>query len=76
MHNVIMYYLNFFFSCSIRNLTIASLFTIKVYVFSLLQLLIPTVVYFDENNTENQLYDFLINSRHSCKKYCLHNFTL
>ena len=26
--------------------------------------------------TENQLHDFLINSRHSCKKYCLHNSTL
>ena len=23
--------------------------------------------------TENQLHDFLINSRHSCKKHCLHN---
>ena len=26
--------------------------------------------------TENQLHDFLINSRHSCEKYCLHNSTL
>ena len=26
--------------------------------------------------TENQLHDFLINSRHSCKKYCLHNSTI
>ena len=26
--------------------------------------------------TENQLHDFLINSRHSCKKYCLYNSTL
>ena len=26
--------------------------------------------------TENQLHDFLINSGHSCKKYCLHNSTL
>ena len=26
--------------------------------------------------TENQLHDFLINSRYSCKKYCLHNSTL
>ena len=26
--------------------------------------------------TENQLHDFLINNRHSCKKYCLHNSTL
>ena len=26
--------------------------------------------------TENQFHDFLINSRHSCKKYCLHNSTL
>ena len=26
--------------------------------------------------TENQLHDSLINSRHSCKKYCLHNSTL
>ena len=25
---------------------------------------------------ENQLHDFLINSRHSWKKYCLHNSTL
>ena len=26
--------------------------------------------------TEHQLHDVLINSRHSCKKYCLHNSTL
>ena len=26
--------------------------------------------------TENQLHDFLINSRYSCKKCCLHNSTL
>ena len=26
--------------------------------------------------TENRLHDFLINSRHSRKKYCLHNSTL
>ena len=26
--------------------------------------------------TENQLHYFLIDSRHSCKKYCLHNSTL
>ena len=31
---------------------------------------------FHEAITENQLHDFLINSRHSCKKYCLHNSTL
>ena len=26
--------------------------------------------------TKNQLHDFLINSRYSCKKCCLHNCTL
>ena len=26
--------------------------------------------------TENQLHDFLINNRYSCKKYCLHNSRL
>ena len=26
--------------------------------------------------TENQLHDFLINCRHSCKKYCVHNCAL
>ena len=38
MYNVIMQYLNLFLSCSIRNLTLASLshlFTIKIDVFPL-----------------------------------------
>ena len=37
MYNVVMHYLNSFLSCSIRNLTLTSLFTIKIEVFSLLQ---------------------------------------
>ena len=50
---LIMHYLNFFLSCSIRNLTLASLsrlFTIKIDGFALLQVLIPTVVFFHESN--------------------------
>ena len=38
MYNVIMHYLNFFLSCSIRNLTLVSLsrlFTLSIDVFSL-----------------------------------------
>ena len=51
MYNVIMHYLNSFLSCSIRNLTLAFLFTIKIYgFFSVLQVLIPTVVFFHESN--------------------------
>ena len=54
MYNVIMHYLNSFLSCSIRNLTLASLsrlFTIKINVFFFfLQVLIPTVVFFHESN--------------------------
>ena len=79
MYNVVMPYLNFFLSCSIRNLTLASLsrlFTTKIDVFSFLQVLIPTVAFSIKAITDNQLHDFLINSRHSCKKYCLHNSTL
>ena len=41
-----------------------------------LQVLIPTVVYSHYSNYEKSIARFLINSRHSCKKYCLHNFTL
>ena len=41
-----------------------------------LQVLIPTVVFSMKAITENQLHDFLINSIHSCKNYCLHNSTL
>ena len=48
MYNVIMHYLNFFLSCSIRNLTLASLFTIKIDVFSLLQVL--SGLFFHKNN--------------------------
>ena len=33
MYNVIMHYLNSFLSCLIRNLTLASLFSIKIDVF-------------------------------------------
>ena len=72
-----MQYLNSVLSCSIRNLTLASLsllLEIKIDVFPFLQVLIPTVVF--KAITENQLHDFLINSRHSCKKYCSHNCTL
>ena len=53
MCNVIIQYLNSFLSCLIRNLTLASLsllFTIKIDVFPLLQVLIPTVVFYNENN--------------------------
>ena len=49
MYNVIIHCLYFFLSCPIRNLTLSSLsrlFTIKNYVFfSVLQVLIPTVVF-------------------------------
>ena len=38
-----------------------------------LQVLIPTEWSFSMKAiTENQLHDFLINSKHSCEKYCLH----
>ena len=50
---LIMHYLNSFLSCSIRNLTLASLsrlFTIKIDVLPFLQVLIPTVVFFHESN--------------------------
>ena len=53
MYNVIMHHLNFFLPCSIRNLVLASLsrlFITKIDVFSLLQVLIPTKVFFHENN--------------------------
>ena len=53
MYNVIMQYLNSFLSCSIRNLTSASLsrlLTIKIDVFPFLQVLIPTVVFSHESN--------------------------
>ena len=67
---LIMHHLNSFSSCSMRNLTLASLsrlFTIKIYAFA----------FFTSFNSHNGLFhDFLINSRHSCKKYCLHNSTL
>ena len=48
MYNVIMHYL--FLPCSIRNLALASLFTIKIEFFCLSQVLIPTVVFFHESN--------------------------
>ena len=73
IYNVIMQYLNSFLSCSLRNLTLASLsllFTIKIDVFPFLQVLIPAVVLSMKAITENQLHDFLINSIYSCKKYC------
>ena len=50
---LIMHCLNSFLSCSIRNLTFASLsrlFTIKIDVLPFLQVLIPTVVFFHESN--------------------------
>ena len=53
MYDVTMHYLNSFLSGSIRNLTLASLsrlFAIKIDVFSILQVLIPTVVFFHESN--------------------------
>ena len=51
MYIYMMHYLNLFLSCSIKNLTLASLsrlFTIKsdVHYFPCLQVLIPTVVFF------------------------------
>ena len=80
MYNVIMQYLNSFLSCSIRNLTLASLsllFTIKIDVFRLFTGFNSKQWSFSiKAITENQLHDFSINSRHSCKKYCLHNRTL
>ena len=75
----IMHYLNFFLSCSIRSLTLASLsrlFTIKINVFALFTSFNSYSGFSMKGITENQLHDFLINSRHSCKKYCLHNSTL
>ena len=56
MYNVIINYLNFFLSCPIRNLTLSSLsrlFTIKIDVFSVLQVLIPTVVFSMKPITKN-----------------------
>ena len=47
MYNVIIHCLYLFLSCPIRNLTLSSLshlFTIKMGVFSVLQVFIPTVV--------------------------------
>ena len=79
MYNVTMHYLNSFSSCSIRNLTLASLsrlFTMKIDVFPFHKFLFPQWSFSRRAITENQLHDFLINSRHSSKKYCLHNFTL
>ena len=80
MYNVIMQYLNFFLSCSVRNLILASLsrlFTIKIDVFSLFTSFNSHSDLFSMKAiTENQLHNFLINSRHSCKKYCLHKCTL
>ena len=81
MYNVTMQYLNSFLSCSIRNLTSASLsllFTIKIDVFPSLnkKFSFPQWSFSVKAITENQLHDFLIDSKHSCKKYCLHNCTL
>ena len=77
---LIMHYLNSFLSCSIRNLTLASLsrlFTIKIDVFALFTSFNSHSVPFSMKAiTENKLHNFLINSGHSCKKYCLHNSTL
>ena len=64
MYNVIMQYLNSFLSCSIRNLTSASLsplFTVNIDVF-------PIFTSFNSRSdlysmkaiTEHQLYDFLV----------------
>ena len=53
MYYVIMHYLNSFLSCSIKNLTLVSLsrlFTIKIDVFPVLQVLTPKVVFFHESN--------------------------
>ena len=77
---LIIHYLNSFLSCSIRNLTLASLsrlFTIKIAVFALFTSFNShTSLFSMKAITENQSHYFLINSRHSCKKYCLHNSTL
>ena len=53
MHNVIMHNLNSFFTSSIINLILSflsRLFTIKNHVFSVLQVLIPTVIFSHESN--------------------------
>ena len=50
MYNVIMHYLNSFLSWSIRNLTLASLFKIKMMFFSPFTSLIPAMVFFHESN--------------------------
>ena len=57
---LIMHYLNSFLSCSIRNLTLASLsrlFTIKIDIFALFTSLWSFSM---KAITENQLHDFLI----------------
>ena len=53
MYNIIMHSLNSFLSCSIRNLTLASLshyLQEKFMFFSFLQVLIPPVVFCHESN--------------------------
>ena len=76
MYIYIMHYI--FLSCSIKNLTLASM-----------SRLLPMIsdVNFPVDNlqfsqwsikaiTENQSHDFLINSRDSDEKYCFYNCTL
>ena len=56
MYKVTINYLNFFLSCPITDLTLSSLsrlFTIKIDVFSVLQVLIPTVVFSTKAITKN-----------------------
>ena len=63
----IMHYLSSFMSCSIRNLTLASLsrlLTIKIDVF-FTRFNSHSGVFSMKPIAENQLYNFLINSRHS-----------
>ena len=79
MYNVTVHYLNSFLSCSIRNLTLAPLFrlfTIKIdVIFPFTSFNSHSSLFSMKAITENQLHDFLINSRHSGKKYYLHNST-
>ena len=81
MYNVTMHCLNSLLSCSIKSLILASssrLFTIKidVFFFHFYKFYFPQWSFSMKTITENRLHDYLIDSRHSCRKHCLHNSTL
>ena len=79
MYIYFMHYLNFFLSCSIKSLTLASvsrLFTIKISLFRSFNFHSGHGLQSIKAITESQLYDFLINSRHFHEKYFFHYCTL